>query len=105
MWRARTRERRRALLRGGADMTVLVLRALGIGDLATAVPALRGLRAARPTEEIVLVAPAWLEPLARLTGAVDRLVPADRLDRPALPGPPPPPAGQPPGPGPRAPPA
>jgi ADP-heptose:LPS heptosyltransferase len=60
-------------------MTVLVLRALGIGDLATAVPALRGLRAARPTEEIALAAPAWLEPLARLTGAVDRLVPVDGL--------------------------
>jgi ADP-heptose:LPS heptosyltransferase len=70
-------------------MSVLVLRALGIGDLATAVPALRGLRAARPTEEIVLAAPAWLSPLARLTGAVDRVLPVDGLDVPAIPVPPP----------------
>jgi ADP-heptose:LPS heptosyltransferase len=70
-------------------MSVLVLRALGIGDLATAVPALRGLRAARPTEEIVLAAPAWLEPLARLTGAVDRVLPVDGLDVPAIAVPPP----------------
>jgi len=68
-------------------VTVLVLRALGIGDLATAVPALRGLRAARPTEEIVLAAPAWLEPLARLTGAVDRVLPVDGLDVPRIPVP------------------
>jgi ADP-heptose:LPS heptosyltransferase len=66
-------------------VSVLVLRALGIGDLATAVPALRGLRAARPTEEIVLAAPAWLEPLARLTGAVDRVLPVDGLDVPRIP--------------------
>ena len=70
-------------------MSVVVLRALGIGDLATAVPALRGLRAARPTEEIVLAAPAWLEPLARLTGAVDRVLPVDGLAVPQLPVPPP----------------
>jgi ADP-heptose:LPS heptosyltransferase len=70
-------------------VTVLVLRALGIGDLATAVPALRGLRAARPTEEIALAAPAWLAPLARLTGAVDRVVPLDGLSVPALRVPPP----------------
>ena len=60
-------------------MSVLVLRALGIGDLATAVPVLRGIRAARPTEEIVLAAPAWLAPLARLTGAVDRVLPVDEV--------------------------
>jgi ADP-heptose:LPS heptosyltransferase len=61
-------------------MTVLALRALGIGDLATAVPALRALRAAFPTRRIVLAAPAWLAPLAELTGAVDRLVPVAGLD-------------------------
>jgi len=70
-------------------MSVLVLRALGIGDLATAVPVLRGLRAARPTEEIVLAAPAWLAPLAELTGAVDRLVPVPGLSVPGIPVPPP----------------
>ena len=70
-------------------MSVLVLRALGIGDLATAVPALRGLRAARPTEEIVLAAPEWLTPLAHLTGAVDRVVPVGGLDVPGIAVPPP----------------
>jgi ADP-heptose:LPS heptosyltransferase len=61
-------------------VTVLVLRALGIGDLATAVPALRGLRATHPTEEIALAAPAWLAPMAELTGAVDRVVPVPDLE-------------------------
>ncbi|SCF28812.1 ADP-heptose:LPS heptosyltransferase [Micromonospora viridifaciens] len=58
---------------------ILVLRALGVGDLATAVPALRGLRAAYPTKELTLAAPAWLAPLADLVGGVDRLVDADGL--------------------------
>ena len=70
-------------------MSVLVLRALGIGDLATAVPVLRGIRAARPTEEIVLAAPAWLAPLARLTGAVDRVLPVDGIEVPRIGVPPP----------------
>lgn len=63
-------------------MTVLVLRALGIGDLATAVPALRGLRAAHPTARLTLAAPAWLAPLAELTGAVDRVLPTTGLAAP-----------------------
>ncbi|WP_434743617.1 glycosyltransferase family 9 protein [Micromonospora sp. SH-82] len=59
---------------------ILVLRALGVGDLATAVPALRGLRAAYPDRELALLAPAWLGPLVDLVGGVDRLVPLDGLD-------------------------
>lgn len=61
---------------------VLVLRALGIGDLATSVPALRGLRAALPGAHLALAAPAWLAPLVDLTGAIDRLIPQDGLDDP-----------------------
>jgi ADP-heptose:LPS heptosyltransferase len=59
---------------------ILVLRALGVGDLAAAVPALRGLRAAFPREELALAAPAWLTPLVELAGAVDRVVPARDLE-------------------------
>jgi ADP-heptose:LPS heptosyltransferase len=60
-------------------VSVVALRALGIGDLATAVPALRGLRAAFPTGPLALAAPAWLAPMAELTGAVDRLIPLSGL--------------------------
>lgn len=58
---------------------ILVLRALGIGDLATAVPALRGLRRAFPDRPLALAAPRWLSPLVGLAGCVDLVIPVDRL--------------------------
>ena len=49
--------------------TVVVLRALGLGDLCTSVPALRALRRSFPDADIALAAPSWQEPLARSAGA------------------------------------
>ncbi|MEU4694816.1 glycosyltransferase family 9 protein [Actinoplanes sp. NPDC023714] len=59
---------------------ILILRALGVGDLATAAPALRGLRGAFPGEDLSLAAPAWLGPLVDAIGGIDHLVPARELE-------------------------
>ena len=61
------------------ERTLLVLRALGVGDLLTAVPALRALHRTYRAHRLVLAAPAALEPLAAMTGAVDAVLPAQPL--------------------------
>lgn len=54
--------------------SAVVLRALKLGDLLTAVPALRAIRRHLPDHHLMLATPAWLEPLAHLTDAVDQVV-------------------------------
>jgi ADP-heptose:LPS heptosyltransferase len=65
---------------------VVILRALGLGDFLTGVPAYRALYAAFADHEIVLAAPARLAPLAALTGAIDRVLPTGELQPIRWPG-------------------
>lgn len=55
---------------------LLILRALGLGDLLAAVPALRALARAFPDHDRALALPGPLAPLALHTGTVSRALPA-----------------------------
>lgn len=70
-----------------ARPTVLALRALKLGDLLVAVPALRGVRRGFPEHRLLLACAEWLRPVADLIGGIDGLVPTptgldDPLDMP-----------------------
>jgi ADP-heptose:LPS heptosyltransferase len=59
--------------------TLLVLRALGLGDLLTAVPAYRALARAFPHHRRLLAAPPTLSPLLSAIGCFDGLLPSRPL--------------------------
>lgn len=60
---------------------LLALRALKLGDLLVAVPALRGLRRAFPEHRILYAAPTWVAEAVELVGGIDHL-PTPGLDDP-----------------------
>jgi ADP-heptose:LPS heptosyltransferase len=59
---------------------VLALRALGLGDFLTGVPALRALARALPDHTLVLAAPEVLRPLVELSRAAEALLPTGELE-------------------------
>jgi hypothetical protein len=61
---------------------LLALRALKLGDLLVATPALKALARAHPEHRLVLAAPGWLEPIARLVDPRLELLPTPGLDEP-----------------------
>jgi ADP-heptose:LPS heptosyltransferase len=54
--------------------SIVILRALGLGDFLTGIPAIRALRAAYPAHQVILATQPWLAPLAALTGAIDSVL-------------------------------
>lgn len=66
--------------RPSSQPAVVAYRTLGLGDLLTAVPALRALARGFPDHRLVLAAPAWLAPLVALVDAVDEHVAVAELE-------------------------
>jgi ADP-heptose:LPS heptosyltransferase len=61
---------------------LLALRALKLGDLLVAVPALKALARTFPDHAVVYAAPRWLAPVVRLVPGVRALLPTAGLDDP-----------------------
>jgi ADP-heptose:LPS heptosyltransferase len=70
---------RRGVIARDYRAPMLALRALGLGDLLTIVPALRGLRRAHPEYRVVLACSGWLHPLAARIDSVDETIAVDGL--------------------------
>ncbi len=68
---------------------VLILRALGLGDAVTAIPALRGVRRRWPTAELTIACPEPIGTWLSHRGLVDDVLPTAGLQHLAWPGPPP----------------
>lgn len=67
-------------LQQDARPILLALRTLKLGDLLVAVPALKALRRAFPSHQLVLAALGWLLPIVQLIPEIDVLLPTPGLD-------------------------
>ena len=73
----------RALTAPDGTPEILALRALKLGDLLVAVPALKALRRGFPDHRLIVATTPWLEPIVDLVEGLDALVPTLRgLDDP-----------------------
>ncbi|PPH13935.1 glycosyl transferase [Rathayibacter sp. AY1G1] len=73
----------RALTAPDGTPEILALRALKLGDLLVAVPALKALRRGFPDHRLIMATTPWLEPIVDLVEGLDALVPTLRgLDDP-----------------------
>jgi ADP-heptose:LPS heptosyltransferase len=59
---------------------LVALRALKLGDLLVAAPAIAGIRRANPEHRLILAVPGWLDPVVDLVPGVDALLPTPGLD-------------------------
>jgi ADP-heptose:LPS heptosyltransferase len=65
-----------------APQTAVALRALKLGDLLVAVPALRALARGLPEHRLLLATTGWLAPVVELVPGVDGILPQQGVDHP-----------------------